>query len=917
MPALQDGLEALSELDELRNRARQWKEEGLAALNVVANVRDASWNGWHLPAALDESGNPMATRPEWHGSGGAIEAAMLVRVQNKARRNDGSPALTLLSRLRHLTLRRDLLELEREDGARRSDVAEVPVLLAARAMQSLVASSTDTFSKATMLCYYRIIREIYVADSPDWNAGGARAGVGGEVTAYVTGECIRAVLMLERSFKQTAEFFRATDEFYRYTRFLRDGGAVDLWADVESERAGLQWFIAMETRQPYLALKLPTLETGKEKRFTLGATEAYFDRLGAALQKGFADTLIEFTEAVKAIGEARGLESTQESEGTSSRFIRSTSAHSVAEGVIENARKKAEKLVELCATPLAALQGLGTLALRFEEIAQDIPRLLAPARRYVASVLDHELTSAAQERGLVDARELAFAAGAYGALIKPRKDERLARACDRLINEIKDNGIIAPGRPFHSVPSGLRWQTLHFEACRALCELLQSTELEVTPALVKRMLAPFDYLSIDFDAGPGEQAGSSDMFPPIDPRAGRRMRGWFMEDPPVPHRPTLWVTGHAVLALDKLVRMLDEKINSLILRHFTSKQPDKIEHRLEGLFYPDYGKKLFHAEEPSASPGVDEETVATESIGITLQRLRAHILGVKLPEGYSTRLHSCVMHGPPGTGKTTLLEALAKSCDVPLIQMSPSDIVVQGEAALEARARATFEALSMLTGVVIIFDEFEAILQRRDNVIPGTQPRDMVSFLTPGMLPKLTRLYEEAKKKQVAYALVTNHIEKIDRAAIRPGRFDHSVGIYMPDPVSRAGLFMRNLVRSIEENNRQGNAERRSTALKRSEVNRFSEIIRGSGGVGPARLAQRYLVVKKSLPPGGGNYVLEPNSLWKFPLPTMLTLSDEPHLEEKRLKAWEEAVRLSRTSIGRLLESPEDEIQTWLKKETQ
>jgi hypothetical protein len=55
------------------------------------------------------------------------------------------------------------------------------------------------------------------------------------------------------------------------------------------------------------------------------------------------------------------------------------------------------------------------------------------------------------------------------------------------------------------------------------------------------------------------------------------------------------------------------------------------------------------------------------------------------------------------------------------------------------------------------------------------------------MLPKLKKLYEAAKKRRIAYALLTNVIGALDAAAIRAGRFDANIGVYPPDLVSRFG----------------------------------------------------------------------------------------------------------------------------------
>jgi SpoVK/Ycf46/Vps4 family AAA+-type ATPase len=197
--------------------------------------------------------------------------------------------------------------------------------------------------------------------------------------------------------------------------------------------------------------------------------------------------------------------------------------------------------------------------------------------------------------------------------------------------------------------------------------------------------------------------------------------------------------------------------------------------------------------------------------------MRAHVLGTTLPEKYP-RTFSAVLFGPPGTGKTTLLKALARSAGLPLVQLTPSDIARAGEQGIEKTAKQIFDALSMLTSAVIIFDEFEPILLKREA---GTQneARNIFTFLTPGMLPKITKLYEAAKKQGIAYCLVTNHYQKLDEAAIRRERFDEHIVINHPDVLSRAGMFLDRL-RKFKGDTGLGDEGRRR---------RFDDVIRSTG----------------------------------------------------------------------------------------
>src|SRR5205823_1734879 len=143
---------------------------------------------------------------------------------------------------------------------------------------------------------------------------------------------------------------------------------------------------------------------------------------------------------------------------------------------------------------------------------------------------------------------------------------------------------------------------------------------------------------------------------------------WNFEGAPNSNKPCVWVTAVAVMALDRIVRMLNERINSIVLRHFEVIGPEKTRARvaLNDLLYPDYGfSKYCHNKE--------------HSVGVLLEQMRAHILRATLPVPYQEKVYSAILFGPPGTGKTTLLESLAFSSGVPLVRLSPSDLTVQGQ----------------------------------------------------------------------------------------------------------------------------------------------------------------------------------------------------------------------------------------------
>lgn len=153
---------------------------------------------------------------------------------------------------------------------------------------------------------------------------------------------------------------------------------------------------------------------------------------------------------------------------------------------------------------------------------------------------------------------------------------------------------------------------------------------------------------------------------------------------------------------------------------------------------------------------------------------------------------------PPGTGKTHILEQLADDAGAWCIEITPSNLLVGGEAEVEKQAQEVFEALGMLRGAVVIFDEFERVLLKRPQT-PDDKGTNVFSFLTASMLPKLKRLHGAAERGQIVYALLTNRVATLDRAAIRSGRFDAHLGIYYPDPLSRMARLWRIAARCVRE----------------------------------------------------------------------------------------------------------------------
>jgi hypothetical protein len=125
---------------------------------------------------------------------------------------------------------------------------------------------------------------------------------------------------------------------------------------------------------------------------------------------------------------------------------------------------------------------------------------------------------------------------------------------------------------------------------------------------------------------------------------------------------------------------------------------------------------------------------------------------------------SALLFGPPGTSKTTLVRAIARKIGWPLVELNPSHFLRHGLENIYTRADEIFNELLNLSHVVVMFDEMDALAQRRVERLDITR-----QFLTTSMLPKLATLHDHAR---VIFFMATNHQRNFDEAIKRPGRFD-------------------------------------------------------------------------------------------------------------------------------------------------
>jgi hypothetical protein len=178
------------------------------------------------------------------------------------------------------------------------------------------------------------------------------------------------------------------------------------------------------------------------------------------------------------------------------------------------------------------------------------------------------------------------------------------------------------------------------------------------------------------------------------------------------------------------------------------------------------------------------------------QRLHRQLLEVvrKTRSAEKSAKYSFVFHGPPGSSKTLLANALAQEMwqprpaldhEILLIRITPADFTQQGGDRLDAEARFIFKLLSHTRRVTILFDEIDDLL--RERLTPGEAT--FFKLVVPAMLNRLQDLRDVAEQQEICFILSTNFIDRIDPALIRRGRMDRAIPVPYPDAFSRYAIF--------------------------------------------------------------------------------------------------------------------------------
>ncbi len=175
--------------------------------------------------------------------------------------------------------------------------------------------------------------------------------------------------------------------------------------------------------------------------------------------------------------------------------------------------------------------------------------------------------------------------------------------------------------------------------------------------------------------------------------------------------------------------------------------------------------------------GLDEEKQElVEIVDFLKEPKRFHEMGAKIPKGI-------LLYGKPGTGKTLIAKAIAGEAGVPFISMSGSEFIEMFAGLGASRVRKLFEKARKISPCIVFIDEIDAIGSRR-NSNSGAESENNQT-----LNQLLVEMDGFEKNDTIIVLAATNRPEMLDKALLRPGRFDRQITIAPPDVRGREEIL--------------------------------------------------------------------------------------------------------------------------------
>ena len=167
--------------------------------------------------------------------------------------------------------------------------------------------------------------------------------------------------------------------------------------------------------------------------------------------------------------------------------------------------------------------------------------------------------------------------------------------------------------------------------------------------------------------------------------------------------------------------------------------------------------------------GLDEEKAELVEIVDFLKNPKKYTqMGAKIPRGI-------LLYGKPGTGKTLIAKAIAGEANVPFISMSGSEFIEMFAGLGASRVRKLFDRARKLEPCIVFIDEIDAIGSRRTNASGAESENNQT------LNQLLVEMDGFETNDTIIVLAATNRPEMLDKALLRPGRFDRQITIAPPD----------------------------------------------------------------------------------------------------------------------------------------
>jgi AFG3 family protein len=202
-------------------------------------------------------------------------------------------------------------------------------------------------------------------------------------------------------------------------------------------------------------------------------------------------------------------------------------------------------------------------------------------------------------------------------------------------------------------------------------------------------------------------------------------------------------------------------------------------------FFDKYSKKVFQAFKTESKTQKKFEHVAglseakqeiLEFVQFLKNPLKFQKLGARLPRG-------ALLVGPPGTGKTLLAKASAGEAGVPFYPVSGSEFVEMYVGLGASRVRDLFETARKNSPSIIFIDEIDAVGRKRETNLNSNQEADVT------LNQLLVEMDGFDQNSSVVVLAATNRQDILDKALLRPGRFDRVIDLGLPDVKARQEIL--------------------------------------------------------------------------------------------------------------------------------